>query len=166
MNATQEKRDLNAYFRDFPMTKIDDDEAENMKKQKDRYDAINLLIINAFHDIACNEKISILKRSYLDDVLHPELNKFCRRVFDMAEKYYKTNGDQYRTNFIDFCKFFANSKNGKNLYEKLFKMGKMINYPLILDTLLEKDFDFSNSTLLADLIDFSKKPYNTYGYSL
>ena len=124
------------------------------------FSTFNLVLMSAICEVYNNNKLSQLAHINRNSINSAWGKNVCDRTFKQLQSF-NPNSYQVKKNIYDFIFFMQNT--GSPLKTFYIKERKCLNYPLILDSLLNPKFDFSNSELLQYLtkeVDRLKRNYD------
>lgn len=124
----------------------------NQKQCTDFY----TILLRGLADVANNGKVSeMTKMEVAKKIGDPFLRKFCEDTF----KWFVVNKNDIRVikNRKDVLEFFFKDGLGYPLVSKLYKEGKLINWPLLAQSISDPSFDFANSNVLKYFFDQSQR---------
>lgn len=124
------------------------------------FEHLNQLMLNALMDIIYRGKVSkLIKTTCEKSIKFEQTKEFCRRTFQWLE--YRGTEPLVKKNMKDFGAFFSGI--GVALGTFLNEENKILNWPLVAQTLSDPKYDFSNSNLMEGLMkeaDRLNKIYN------
>ncbi len=126
------------------------------------FEKLNQLMLSAIMDTIIRGKVSKLTRNTCEKYIKFEETKdFCRRTFQWLD--YRANEPLVKKNLKDLGQFFSGI--GVALGTYLNEENKILNWPLVAQTLSDPNYDFANSNLMEGLMKESDRLNKIYNQS-